>query len=220
MNHNAGAHPLISGLLSTARHAHPWRAWRRARRRAQLKKLAREPNCRLVIGAASIAPEGWIGSDINELNVLVAGDWERYFLPNSVAAMLAEHVWEHLTLEEGLQAAQLCHQFLAPEGYLRIAVPDGFHPDADYIEYVRPGGIGPGADDHRVLYTHVTLSSLLQEAGFQTRLLEYHDSQGKFHFHDWQPADGLIRRSRRYDPRNQDGQLKYTSLIIDASKAS
>lgn len=37
---------------------------------------------------------------------------------------LAEHVWEHMTYEEGCQAAKNCYDYLADGGYLRVAVPD------------------------------------------------------------------------------------------------
>jgi len=48
--------------------------------------------------------------------------------------------------------------FLRIGGTLRIAVPDGCHPDPNYIEHVRPGGTGAGADDHQFLYTYKTIT--------------------------------------------------------------
>jgi predicted SAM-dependent methyltransferase len=101
---------------------------------------------------------------------------------------------------------------------LRIAVPDGFHPDPDYIEYVRPGGTGAGADDHKVLYNYKLLSEQLRRAGFEVTLLEYWDENGDFHFRPWSSRDGYISRSRDHDERNQNGTLAYTSLIVDAIK--
>ena len=133
-------------------------------------------------------------------------------------AILAEHVWEHLTQKEGLIAAKMCFQYLQPGGRLRIAVPDGCNPDSNYRKWVQPGGTGPGADDHKILYTYDSLQQLLVEAGFHTELLEYFDSSGQFHFVEWDPSDGMIRRSRRFDARNQGGKLGYTSLIVDAWK--
>lgn len=41
-----------------------------------------------------------------------------------VDAFLAEHVWEHLSLEDAHRAARNCHEFLRPGGRLRLAVPD------------------------------------------------------------------------------------------------
>ena len=69
-------------------------------------------------------------------------------------AILAEHVWEHLDCFAAIVAAQNCFKYLKPGGYIRVAVPDGWHPDKDYIDYVKPGGWGAGSDDHHVLYTY------------------------------------------------------------------
>jgi len=111
-------------------------------------------------------------------------------------------------------------RFLRPGGYLRIAVPDGNNPDRDYIDQVRPGGIGPGAADHKILYDHTLLSRTLRGAGFEVQLLEYFDADGHFLSVPWDPGAGMIHRSCRYDERNRDGKLNYTSLIIDAWSAS
>ena len=101
---------------------------------------------------------------------------------------------------------------------MRIAVPDGLHPDPAYIDQVKPGGSGSGSDDHKVLYTYKTLSKLLESVGFEIRLLEYFDEEGKFHYSEWSPDDGMIRRSSRFDQRNTVVPNAYTSLILDALK--
>jgi len=173
---------------------------------------------RLVLGAESVFDSGWIPTDIEYLNFLNEKHWKRYFKKNSIDAILAEHVWEHLTTENGLIAAQQCFQYLRPGGYLRVAVPDGYHPDPKYIEWVRPGGVGSFSYDHKVLYNYETFRDLFKRAGFNVNLLEYFDQEGKFHFVEWNPGDGTIHRSRRYDKRNNDGKLQYTSIILDAYK--
>ena len=130
----------------------------------------------------------------------------------------AEHVWEHLTHSEGKIAAGYCYRFLKKDGYLRIAVPDGNHPSHEYIEMVRVGGKGCGSDDHKILYDQNSLSELLTSCGFLVNLIEYFDSEGDFHSKEWDPAKGMIHRSANNDSRNTNGQLVYTSLIIDAVK--
>jgi predicted SAM-dependent methyltransferase len=184
----------------------------------RIRAAARRAPCRLVVGASGLGQQGWISTEIDTLNVLQPRDWQRLFVPGSIDAILAEHVWEHLTPEEGAVAARLCYRYLAPAGYLRLAVPDGCHPRREYIDYVRPGGTGPGADDHKVLYTYSSLGQMLRAIGFDVALLEYYDEQGEFQYVEWDPAGGMIRRSRRFDPRNAGGELAYTSLIIDARK--
>ncbi|NJN16543.1 MAG: methyltransferase domain-containing protein [Oscillochloris sp.] len=180
--------------------------------------LGRATTFRLVIGAAGIYEKGWLPTEVEFLDLLCPATWDRYFAPDSVDAMLAEHVWEHLTPEDGLKAAQTCYRYLRTGGYLRIAVPDGLNPDPNYIDAVRIAGSGPGADDHKVLYTYQTFGQLFEKAGFNVHLLEYFDEQGRFHMIDWQPEQGLISRSKRYDPRNADGQVRYTSIVLDAYK--
>jgi predicted SAM-dependent methyltransferase len=195
-------------------------SWYRASRRSrQLKALLKGASpVRVVIGACGIFEPGWIPTDVDTLDILKDKAWKRHFGENSIDALLAEHVWEHLTPEEGLGAAELCYRYLKPGGYLRAAVPDGFSPDPQYIEWVRVGGTGAGAADHKVLYDHLTFARLFERAGFEVLLLEYFDSAGVFHAADWDVRTGKIHRSRRFDERNQEGRLRYTSLILDAYK--
>ena len=195
--------------------------YRNFKTRIWLKQQIRQnqTDLRIVVGSGGIFEAGWIPTDINTLNLLQRQDWEALFQPNSIQAILAEHVWEHLTLNDGLLAMRYCFQFLSVGGYLRIAVPDGFHPDLDYIEYVKVNGSGPGADDHKVLYNYRTLSDLLEKAMFKVERLEYFDENGNFHAADWAPETGKINRSLRFDKRNADGRPHYTSLIVDGIKA-
>ena len=173
---------------------------------------------RIVIGAEGKHDSGWIPTEIEFLNLLKSTDWESFFELNSIDAMLAEHVWEHISIEDSVVAAKMCFRYLKPGGYIRIAVPDGLHPSPRYIEWVKVGGTGPGADDHKVLYTYKTLKATLESAGFQVILYEFFDEEGHFHYRDWDPQAGMIHRSKRYDKRNQDGNLNYTSIVLDAIK--
>jgi predicted SAM-dependent methyltransferase len=162
---------------------------------------------------------GWIPTNVQYLNLLNETHWKRAFGDQQIDALLAEHVWEHLTAADGKAAAVQSFKALKPGGYLRIAVPDGFHPDPDYIEFVRPGGSGSGAPDHKVLYTHESLSDMLSSAGFDVELLEYYDSEGRFHRKEWDLTLGTI--GRRYgwmEQRPSGGVMPYTSIIADARK--
>lgn len=187
-------------------------------RRRRLKHAARVQPCRIVVGAAGNAPPAWTPTEVDLLDLLAPDAWASFFRTGSLDAILAEHVWEHLTEEEGRRAARVCFEYLRPGGTLRVAVPDGLHPDPGYHSYVRPGGSGSGADDHKVLYTYRSLREVFESAGFEVALLEYFDERGEFHLTDWPSKTGMIRRSWRFDPRNRDGQLNYTSIVIDAVK--
>ena len=185
------------------------------------KFLINQSPLRIVVGASNMFQDGWVPTDINNLNISIKEDWMELFKENSIDAILAEHVWEHLTLEDSYLAIKNCYHFLRPNGHIRIAVPDGFHPSAEYIESVKPGGTGYGAVDHKVLYNYKTLSEILSGAGFRVDLVEYFDEFGNFHCKELQPEEmGLISRSSKYDERNKDGLLNYTSLIIDGWKSN
>jgi predicted SAM-dependent methyltransferase len=173
---------------------------------------------KVIIGASEITYSGWFATEKDVLDVTDRNTFLRHWKPASRSAFLAEHVWEHLDEERARSANANCFEFLEPGGRLRIAVPDGYKPDPDYIDWVRPGGVGPGAQDHLILYSYKSLSQQLALAGFDTFALEYWDEKGHFHFQEWLSTEGHIRRSSRYDPRNQEKPLAYTSLIVDGIK--
>lgn len=177
---------------------------------------------RVVIGSGEYNnnPE-WIQTQESELDLLKRDDWVNRFLPNTISAILAEHVWEHLTYQEGIEAAKICFEFLEPRGYVRCAVPDGFFQDEDYQKGVQVGGPGPAdhpAASHKIVLNYKTITSMFESAGFEVNLLEYCDEYGAFHYKEWDEKKGFIYRSKRFDQRNKNGKLGFLSLIIDAKK--
>jgi predicted SAM-dependent methyltransferase len=178
---------------------------------------------RLVIGAGTTEQhsanpeyEGWLITDVGVLDALRSEDWTYFFGEGGcIDTVLAEHVIEHWTEEQFKRFLGIVRKFLSTKGFLRLAVPDGFHPDPAYIDAVKPGGTGPGSQDHKVLYNHVILERLLRAANWRYELLEYFDEAGHFNRVSWDAADGMIKRSERYDPRNSIDTLGYTSLIVD-----
>lgn len=179
----------------------------------------KQPKWKLIVGSGGTSyDESWLATDIDSLDITRSSDWLRILLFRKIDNILAEHVWEHLTEEQTFLANKNCFRFLKKGGVLRIAVPDGFHPDSNYIEHVRPGGIGPGALDHKILYNYKSMKFRLEEAGFSVVLQEFWDEFGVFHYTDWTDEFGHIQRSRRFDQRNLNGDLRYTSLIVDAIK--
>jgi predicted SAM-dependent methyltransferase len=189
------------------------RGWRRFLADARLPSADR-----VILGAGHTSYPGWFATNRDTLDVTARRDFARYWPPNSRQAFLAEHVWEHLTEREAAIANANCFEFLRPGGWLRIAVPDGHHPDPDYRESVAVGGSGCGADDHKVLYACTLMGDMLQRACFRVSLLEYWDADGVFHCMPWTSDAGHIKRSKAHDPRNRGSVLRYTSLIVDAIK--
>ena len=177
---------------------------------------------KVVIGADQFVNNpGWKHTNEEELNLLDESTWQNSFDKNSLTAILAEHVWEHLTYEEGLEAAKICFRYLKPNGYIRCAVPDGYFQDESYQNIVKIGGPGPKehpAASHKIVHNYKTLTKMFETAGFKVNLLEYCDEEGIFHQNDWDGLDGVVFRSKKYDPRNQGDKLVFPSLIIDAVK--
>jgi predicted SAM-dependent methyltransferase len=186
-------------------------------RRSILKNaLARLSDKRIVVGAERTRFDGWIPTEQEVFKLPIESDRLRCFKRVSLDGILAVHIWEHLAPEESVIAARNCFTLLKSGGYLRVAVPVGFHPDADYV--ARTGGSGSGADDHKVLYTHDRFRDLFYSIGFDVVLLECFDERGEFHYQEWGSADGFVERSKRFDSRNAEGRLSCTSIILDPRK--
>lgn len=182
------------------------------------KKLKEAESIKIIVGTGGVEQPGWIPTDYEYFDITKAVDWAKYFSKDSISSILAEHVLEHLEEHQIQSALKLSYDYLKPGGHLRLAVPDGNHPDKNYIEYVKPGGHGPGSDDHKVLLDLDSLEGMLKRAGFKVNLLEGFDNQGKFIRNNWDVNDGMIHRSLEFDERNIDKKPIFTSLIVDGIK--
>ena len=143
---------------------------------------------KIIIGAGNTTFDGWISTQETELNLLNRADFERMFKTEKPTAFLAEHVWEHMTLEDGIIAAQNCYDFLNDSGYIRVAVPDKNFRNEWYQNMIKVGGPGHEehpASAHKVVYDYKRLVSVFESAGFEVSLLEYCDEQGDFHYKEW-----------------------------------
>jgi len=179
----------------------------------------RKSKLKFNIGSAGINKSfEWYPTDKKSLDITKENDWRKILSSLLLDNIVAEHVWEHLNRSETELANANCFKYLKKGGILRIAVPDAYNPNKDYIKSVKPGGTGKGAMNHKIFYNYRTMTEGLQKAGFIVKLLEYWDEYGQFHFIDWTNENGFIERSRRYDTRNKNGSLEYTSLIAEATK--
>ena len=192
-----------------------YRLWYDAKWRFYVRNTDR---IRIVVGSAQIGSKGWFETDILVLDLTNEQQFRRFFSRHPIGSAMAEHVIEHLTTEQIAAMLGNFHRYSTPDFCLRIAVPDGYHADPDYVENVRPGGKGAGADDHQHLFNHASLSALFAGFGFRAEAKEYWDAQRQFHSAYQNDERGRIRRSFINDSRNADGQPHYTSLIIDFIK--
>ena len=171
----------------------------------------------LVLGAGPTIYDSWFSTDIATLDVTQEKDFKKYFKNKKINKVLAEHVIEHLSSEQIIIMNKNIYKYSEPDLNIRIAVPDGFHPDIEYINKVKPGGSGEGADDHKHLFDYKTLTEIFNETGYEAKLVEYWDENGKFHS-SYDDDNGFIKRCLSNDLRNKDGNPRYTSLIIDFTK--
>jgi predicted SAM-dependent methyltransferase len=203
--------------LRTARKALRYRA-----RRVMIARAVRQgAPLRIIVGAAETWQPGWYSTNEQWLDITKASDWRAVFGGKKILSrVVAEHVFEHLTEPEALAALSNIADHMVGNGRIRIAVPDGFHPDPTYIRHVGIGGIGDDAADHKALLNVETLSELMRRAGFTPHHIEGYDRARQLVTTRWSSDDGYIQRSRQ----NPDGRVwdfpdASTSLIVDGVRA-
>jgi predicted SAM-dependent methyltransferase len=173
---------------------------------------------KIILGAGNTKYYGWLSTNQENINLIEEKNFKSILGNNLANNFLAEHVFEHLTLEQGKIATRNCCKYLKKGGVLRIAVPDGFFPNREYINSTKPSGHGAGAYDHKVLYNYISIKKIFDKNKFKLNYLEYFDEYGKFHEKKLSTRNGFIIRSKYNDDRNRSGTILYTSLIVDAVK--
>jgi predicted SAM-dependent methyltransferase len=185
---------------------------------------------KVIVGAGNTTQAGWLALQHKHLDICQFSQWKRRFRPNSLQAVLSEHVLEHLDLSENDEAARNVRKFLRIGGYWRIAVPDGFHPNPNYLNWTAPDSFGEKflsifrADDepdHKLLWNFKTLSAFLARRGFRVFLREWFDERGRFHKGNLSDADGQIWRRAGTNWSQFLSNIinaPYTSLVVDAFK--
>lgn len=180
---------------------------------------------KVVVGSGGVYEKGWIPTNIETIDISNEDHWRKYFKKNSIEVILAEHVWEHLTVEKGRTAAKNIFKYLKPGGYIRIAVPDGYHPDPNYIKKVDVAidlEELQNPESHKILYNYRSLKEVFEETGYRVQLLEYYDENGIFNYNEWDRMGGIIYRSSRYKFLRSDISIlrmpNFSSLIVDVIK--
>lgn len=186
--------------------------------RLQLKKRVKNSSIplKIIIGAGYTDFPGWIATDYPVFDLLKNWQWKFIMGRRKVDCLLSEHVFEHFTSAQVFSILDTAASYLSETGAIRIAVPDQFHPNQDYIEYVRPGGNGPGAHDHKSFWNYKSLSLLGEKLGLRVSLIEFYDEYKNFHFNGLNKDLGSIQRSKGIGFHSKISD--YSSLIIDFKK--
>jgi predicted SAM-dependent methyltransferase len=195
---------------------------------------------KVIIGAGSQRHPGWLATDINVLNITHDSSWRNLFNMNEIDNILAEHVVEHLSLDELYRVLECVRTYLKPGGIFRVAVPDAFHPSRYYYNLVKPGGLET-PNQHKLFFDYEMFTRIAEGSGYKIRLLEYFDESGVFHKEIYSQDDGFIQRcaenNRGIDISDEevmgrfystipehlrqqfyDRNMTYTSLIADLIK--
>ena len=177
----------------------------------------------LILGAALTNQKGWFSTNEGWLDISKQEDWERLFNSKQrVRRVVAEHVFEHLTLDDMRNSLKLIYQNMVYGGSLRIAVPDGNNPNDEYRKHCGINGIGADAKDHKQFITFELLSEEVSKAGFQFNLIEGYLKNKKLISKKYNNELGYVIRSRKNKINNNKKGWEFidsnTSLILDCFK--
>ena len=191
-------------------------AWTQIR----VNRFARRP-IRIVVGASGDSFSGWITTEKFFFDITDRRSTSALIGGAKVRSFLLEHVLEHLSYEHATEAIKNLLRYVAAGGTIRIAVPDGNHPDEKYRRLV---GVG-GPDDHLHLWTSADAVVLARESKCALEMVEYFTEGGQFvstHLSDSETIAedrGLVSRSAKNSWSRADskdyGPFGYTSLIFD-----
>lgn len=185
----------------------------RRKLRHQILELSKSNELKLNIGSGGTVYDSWLNLDLPFFDLTREDLWEFFFSDAPINNILMEHVLEHLTDDEVKTSLELAKKYLHKNALIRIAVPDKNHPNPAYIEHVRPGGSGVGADDHKSFWNYSNFTALLDSLNFKYTLKEYYDENGNLNLGDLNPESGVIGRTAKI---KREGPLEgYSSLIVD-----
>ena len=183
----------------------------------------------LILGAALTKQKGWFSTNQEWFDIVQKSHWDRLFnakkspCRNRVKGVLAEHVFEHLTLDEMRNAINLIYKNMVYKGSLRIAVPDGNNPNQEYRNYCGINGIGADASDHKQFITFELLRDEVEKIGFKCHLIEGYLKNRKLISTSFNRELGNVIRSRSneiiiHPKEGWDFVDANSSLIVDCFK--
>ena len=178
----------------------------------------------LILGAALTNQKDWFSTNEDWLDICKEDHWKRLFNSKQrIKRVLAEHVFEHLTLDEMRNAINLIYKNMVFGGSLRIAVPDGNNPNQEYRNHCGINGIGADASDHKQFITFELLRDEVEKIGFKCHLIEGYLKNRKLISTPFNRELGNVIRSRSneiiiYPKEGWDFVDANSSLIVDCFK--
>ena len=155
-------------------------------RRYKINKFLNMNPLKLNIGCGQVKLNGWVNIDIDPNADLIVDVRKKLpFKNENVDFIYNEHLFEHLTFEEGKKFLHECHRCLKTSGVLRIATPDLDYVIAKYsgdwknqdwltwagFEFISSKGMMINISfrnwGHQYLYNEEDLRNQLIQAGFK-----------------------------------------------------
>lgn len=160
------------------------------------RMFSRIDNLKLALGSGTQAPDGWYGLDLYRRGPRIRRADLLLGIParsGTVQAILAEHIMEHLYLDDVPRVLRECRRVLHRDGVIRIVSPDATHVarllqlgaageddpmvlaevkmhrwDRDGMRWARTvNRLAHQWGQHRSLLTGEMVKALLAEAGFR-----------------------------------------------------
>ena len=189
--------------------------------RREIKKIIEDKRknhkpIKVILGAGhhSRTSGEWINTDLPQFDITNESHWKYLFGNVKIDNLFAEHVFEHLTIEQNEIALKFAQMYLNANGTIRIAIPDKNNQDVSYQNGTKINGSDIGADDHKLFFNIDDYTKLIKKTKFEIKPLEYFDSNNQFQIISYTDNDGYVIRSKKnnfhYSPIPN-----YTSLIFD-----
>lgn len=189
-----------------------------SRIKLRITKWRQDP-IKIIVGASGTRKSGWIATDKYFFDITNQKSVQSFLGGKQIDALFAEHVVEHLEVEEFTRFLKIFSQVMHPDGIIRLAVPDEMHPSPWYREQMGISGIEPGADDHRAFWNYQSMTEITTSLGFKCQLLEYFDEHGLFHDFPYDEETGgkVMRSSKNYNGRLINDEALRSELFAGLS---
>jgi predicted SAM-dependent methyltransferase len=161
-----------------------WNAW-----------LAKYPTVRKVLKTLDVLPASIMDIPWNPDIFIHDVRKPLPFHDNSICAIYASHLLEHLYLEEGKRLLKECFRILKPSGILRMVVPDLRAIVLEYLDEKPPDGSSDETEAlSRADRLNKSLSLRSQKPPSENVFYRTYSALKDFHSHKWMyDADSLIR---------------------------
>lgn len=184
------------------------------KKRMLASKINASDNIYLNVGAGGTVFDGWFSIEKEILDITNKNDFAYFFANKKISKILAEHVIEHIEKQQFIDFLLSVKKYLEFGASIRIAVPDAFHPSEYLRELTKPGGLEPGADDHKVFYSIDLMKEIAQKTNYRIKPVEYFDATGIFHSNLDGWNNGYISRSSsEYDGLFITSEVEYKKLF-------